>query len=147
MYNFIIIQRDLWCTENVMFVLKFGIVTTVPYKSGMANPRPASKNLQKKIIFVPIKYSRIPAKRGSHIINNIIATNYLIRRQNLCSQVFSMNHVILVVIKTVNYIRSHALPHRQFNEFLKELDLEYGYKNNNNSFCLFQIINTPKLIL
>ena len=31
-----------------------------------------------------------------------------------------------VVIKTVNYIPSHAPPHRQFKEFLKELDSEYG---------------------
>jgi hypothetical protein len=31
-----------------------------------------------------------------------------------------------VVIKTVNYIRSHALSHRQFKEFLKELDSKYG---------------------
>jgi hypothetical protein len=42
---------------------------------------------------------------------------------------------------------SHALLYRQFKELLKELDSEYGYKNNNNSLYLFQIINTPKLIL
>jgi prephenate dehydratase len=87
------------------------------------------------------------AQHGSHIINNLIVKNYLIHQQNLCSQVLSINHVILVVRKTVNYIRSHALPHQQFKEFLKELDSKYGYKNNNYSFCLFQIINTPKLIL
>lgn len=50
----------------------------------------------------------------------------MIHQQNLCAQVLSMNHVMQVVIKTVNYIRSHALPHRQFKEFLKELDSEYG---------------------
>lgn len=37
-----------------------------------------------------------------------------------------MDHFIHVVIKTVNYIRSHPPPHRQFKEFLKELDSEYG---------------------
>ncbi len=49
----------------------------------------------------------------------------LIHQQNLCAQVLSMNHVMQVVIKTVNYIRSHALPHRQL-KFLKELDCENG---------------------
>jgi hypothetical protein len=49
----------------------------------------------------------------------------------------SMNHVMQVVIKTVNYIPSHAFLYRKFEDFLKELDSEYGDKNNNNSFCLF----------
>ncbi|CAK9818199.1 hypothetical protein ANTQUA_LOCUS9709 [Anthophora quadrimaculata] len=31
-----------------------------------------------------------------------------------------------VVIKIVNYIRSNALQHRQFKEFLSELSSEYG---------------------
>jgi hypothetical protein len=58
-----------------------------------------------------------------------------------------MDHVIQLVIKTVNFIQLHALPHQKFEEFLKELDSEYGDKNNNNSFCLFKLIYTPKLIL
>ncbi|CAK9818207.1 General transcription factor II-I repeat domain-containing protein 2A [Anthophora quadrimaculata] len=37
-----------------------------------------------------------------------------------------MNHVMNVVIKIVNYIRSNALQHRQFKEFLSELSSEYG---------------------
>ena len=31
-----------------------------------------------------------------------------------------------VVIKIINYIRSHALHHRQFKEFLDELSSEYS---------------------
>ena len=52
----------------------------------------------------------------------------LIHQQNLCARVLSMNHVMNVVkIKIVNYIRSHALQHRQFKEaFLSELSSEYG---------------------
>jgi hypothetical protein len=74
----------------------------------------------------------MPTQRGIRIINNVIATNCLIHQQNLCSRVLSMNYVMRVVIKTVNYIKLHAFPHRQFKEFLKELDSEYGGKNNNN---------------
>ncbi|CAI6372283.1 unnamed protein product [Macrosiphum euphorbiae] len=58
--------------------------------------------------------------------DDLFIIHCLIHQQNLCSQVLSMNHVMQVVIETVNYIRSHALPHRQFKEFLKELDSEYG---------------------
>jgi hypothetical protein len=58
--------------------------------------------------------------------DDLFIIHCLIHQQNLCSQVLSINHVLQVVIKTVNYIRSHALPHRQFKEFLKKLDSEYG---------------------
>ena len=37
-----------------------------------------------------------------------------------------MNHVMNVIIKIVNYIRSHAFQHRQFKEFLSKLSSEYG---------------------
>jgi hypothetical protein len=62
------------------------------------------------------------AQHGSRIINNVVTTNCLVHRQNLFLQVLSMNRVMQVVMRTVNYIRSHALPHCQFKEFLKELD-------------------------
>jgi hypothetical protein len=134
-------------TVSVSFRLPFRFAYRVRLTAGMANPRPARfiKHLHKKCNFVPIKYSGTPAQRGIRIINNVIATNCLIRQQDLCSQVLSMNHVTQVVIKTVNYIRSHALPHRQFKEFLEGIGFN-GDKNNNNSFCSFRIINTPKLI-
>ena len=50
----------------------------------------------------------------------------LIHQQNLCARVLSMNHVMNVVIKIVNYIRLHTLQHRQFIEFLSELSSKYG---------------------
>ncbi|KAL4131458.1 hypothetical protein QTP88_008769 [Uroleucon formosanum] len=43
--------------------------------------------------------------------DDLFIIHCLIHQQNLCSQVLSMNHVMQVVIKTVNYIRSHALTH------------------------------------
>lgn len=58
--------------------------------------------------------------------DDVIIIHCLIHQQNLCAKVLSMDHVMNIVVKTVNYIRSHALSHRQFKEFLKELDSEYG---------------------
>ena len=37
-----------------------------------------------------------------------------------------MNNVMYVVVNTVNFIQSRALNHRQFKEFLIEIDAEYG---------------------
>lgn len=60
------------------------------------------------------------------IKNNLFVIHCLIHQQNLCAQVLSMNHVMSVVVKTVNFIRSHALQHRQFKEYLNELNSHYG---------------------
>lgn len=56
----------------------------------------------------------------------IYVIHCLIHQQNLCAHVLCMNHVMDVVIKVVNYIRSHALKHRQFKEYLNELSSQYG---------------------
>lgn len=58
--------------------------------------------------------------------SNILIIHCLIHQQNLCAGVLSMNHVMEVVIKLTNFIRSHALHHRQFKEFLRQLSSEYG---------------------
>ena len=65
---------------------------------------------------------------GGAKLRNKIKTIYLestfthfhciIYQQNLCSKVLELDHVIKFVVKTVNYIRSRALNHRQFNQLL-----------------------------
>ena len=49
----------------------------------------------------------------------------IIHQQNLCSKVLKLDHVINFVVKTVNYIRSRALNHRQFNQLLQDMDNEF----------------------
>ena len=49
----------------------------------------------------------------------------IIHQQNLCSKVLKLDHVINFVVKTVNYIRSRALNHRQFNQLLQDMDIEF----------------------
>jgi hypothetical protein len=52
----------------------------------------------------------------------------IIHQQSLCAKCLDMSEVLKPVISAVNYIRSHALNHRQFREFIEEIgenDLPY----------------------
>lgn len=46
--------------------------------------------------------------------------------ENLCAKNIKFQSVMQVVISTVNFIRSKALNHREFKEFLEDMDAEYG---------------------
>ncbi|XP_063814316.1 general transcription factor II-I repeat domain-containing protein 2-like [Pseudophryne corroboree] len=50
----------------------------------------------------------------------------IVHQENLCAKALKMANVMQIVIKAVNFIRSKGLNHRQFQEFLKFMDAEYG---------------------
>nr|XP_022904403.1 general transcription factor II-I repeat domain-containing protein 2-like [Onthophagus taurus]XP_022904404.1 general transcription factor II-I repeat domain-containing protein 2-like [Onthophagus taurus] len=45
--------------------------------------------------------------------------------ENLCAQSLNMSHVMSVVINIINKIKNNSLKHRQFQEYLRELESEY----------------------
>jgi hypothetical protein len=45
---------------------------------------------------------------------------------SLYSKAIEMNHVMNIVVSTVNFIRSCSLNHRQFREHLIDIEAEYG---------------------
>lgn len=49
----------------------------------------------------------------------------IIHQQALCGKHMKISDVMDVVVQTVNFIRSHSLTHRQFKNFLAEIDSEY----------------------
>ena len=49
----------------------------------------------------------------------------IIHQQALCGKVRNGRHVMSVVVSNVNFIKNHALNHRQFQTFLADLDCEY----------------------
>ena len=55
----------------------------------------------------------------------IVRTHCIIHQEALCAKSINFQDVMKVVIKTVNYIRSRGLKHRQFKQFLAEIDVLY----------------------
>lgn len=49
----------------------------------------------------------------------------IIHQENLAAQTLKMDHVMNLVVSTVNFIRSRALNHRQFKQMLQEMDSEF----------------------
>jgi hypothetical protein len=50
----------------------------------------------------------------------------IVHQENLCVKALKMDYVMQIIIKAVNFIRSIGLNHRQFKEFLKNMDTDYG---------------------
>lgn len=57
-----------------------------------------------------------------------VLMNYhcIIHQQSLCAKTIGFENVMSIVVKAVNFIRSHGLKHREFQSFLAEIDAEYG---------------------
>ncbi|XP_063781329.1 general transcription factor II-I repeat domain-containing protein 2A-like [Pseudophryne corroboree] len=55
-----------------------------------------------------------------------IKLHCIIHQQVLCAKHLKYDHVMKPVIKAINYIRSRALCHRQFQQFLLDIQAEYG---------------------
>ena len=55
-----------------------------------------------------------------------IKFNCIIHQQVLCAKHLKYDHVLKPVIKAINYIRSRALCHSQFQQFLLDIQAEYG---------------------
>ena len=50
----------------------------------------------------------------------------LIHQQALCCKVLKWDSVMKVVVSSINYIRANGLKHRQFQQFLSEVEAEHG---------------------
>nr|XP_057931891.1 general transcription factor II-I repeat domain-containing protein 2 [Doryrhamphus excisus] len=55
-----------------------------------------------------------------------IKLHCIIHQEVLCAKYMKYDNVMKPVIKTINYIRSKALCHRQFQQFLLDIQAEYG---------------------
>ncbi|XP_043259019.1 general transcription factor II-I repeat domain-containing protein 2-like [Colletes gigas] len=60
------------------------------------------------------------------IPHEVIAIRHSVDPQNLCSKRVHLDDVMLLIVRTMNYIRYHGATHRDLIMFLEELDAEYG---------------------
>ena len=65
-------------------------------------------------------------KEGSSATDEMFVCHCFLHLENLCAQVLDMSHVMKVVVTTVNVIKHNALKHLQFQQYLIELESEYG---------------------
>ena len=57
---------------------------------------------------------------------NFVSVHFILHQEALYSKSLQMRKVMDVAVKTVNFIRSRGLTHRQFKSFLADMDSEYG---------------------
>ncbi|XP_067125072.1 general transcription factor II-I repeat domain-containing protein 2A-like [Centruroides vittatus] len=56
----------------------------------------------------------------------IFVNHRIIHQENLCAKRSSLPNVTVPIIKLISFIKSRALNHREFKEFPKDLETEYG---------------------
>ena len=57
---------------------------------------------------------------------DLIKIHCLIHQEALCAKSMNLKDVMEIIVKSVNFIRSRGLNHRQFQELVKEMNSEYG---------------------
>ena len=65
-------------------------------------------------------------KEGSNAADEMFICHCFEYLENLSAQVLDMSHVMKVVVTTINVIKHNALKLRQFQQYLVELESEYG---------------------
>ncbi len=68
---------------------------------------------------------RIMSKLEELQLPKVLFLHCIIHQQALCGKHLNIFCVLKPVVSVVNFIRGHALNHRQFQNFLKEVDSEY----------------------
>uniref|UniRef100_H2YR08 HAT C-terminal dimerisation domain-containing protein n=1 Tax=Ciona savignyi TaxID=51511 RepID=H2YR08_CIOSA len=59
-------------------------------------------------------------------MHDFTAFHCIIHQQNLCAKSVKCDHVMKKVVSTINFIKSRALNHRQFQQFLEDVEAECG---------------------
>lgn len=80
----------------------------------------------KNVGAVNLILGHVEALRKNSKCFDIFIFHCILHLENLCAQVLNMSHVMSVVIKAINSIKNNSLKHRQFQDYLCELECEYS---------------------
>ena len=69
---------------------------------------------------------RVSAELACRNLPQIIWAHCIVHQESLCAKAITLNHVMKVVVPTINFIRSRDLNHRQFQDFFRGLDADFG---------------------
>ena len=69
----------------------------------------------------------LEAKVKDYANHKLISIHRLIHQEDLCAKVINIAHVMPLVVKSVNFIRSHGLNYWEFQSFLESIDEAYRY--------------------
>ena len=56
----------------------------------------------------------------------MLAFHCILHQEGLCCKTQKIDHVMSVIVKTVNFIRARGLNHRPFDTFLRYNDIQAG---------------------
>jgi hypothetical protein len=76
---------------------------------------------------------------------NFIPVHCIIHREHLVAKYFKFDHIMDVVLKIVNYIRSSAKTHRQFKAFIQELEND-ELPDDVSWFCLVRWLSVSNVL-
>jgi hypothetical protein len=54
----------------------------------------------------------------------LIQYHYIVHQENLCAKALKMDNIMQIFIKCVKFIRARGLNHRQFQDYLKIMEVE-----------------------
>ena len=76
------------------------------------------------------KISGLAVRLEKYVVDNggssLLKLHCIIHQQNLCARSVKFRNVMDIVIKSINFIRSRGLNHRQFQTLLSEMNDEHG---------------------
>lgn len=100
------------CTMNLVFIKKYDRIST----NGAWSMSSMEVWVSEKV------FQDIKKVTGSEIF----VKHYIIHQEHLCAKILSLPNVTVPNIKLINFINLGAIGYREFKEFLKDLETEYG---------------------
>ncbi|KAJ3646454.1 hypothetical protein Zmor_024042 [Zophobas morio] len=79
------------------------------------------------------------------VIPDFIPVHCIVHREHLVAKYFNFEHIFKIVLKIVNFIRTNAKNHRQFVNFINEIDVE-EQPSDLSLYCIVRWLSTYSVL-